>query len=123
MCASNSAHSALPDKNSKGVKYNQAWNSRCHNCRNRLHLCANVLSITSFRALQVCAWNVAHPGLSDRTNKGVKVTQPWNSAAQPPEQFAQMFFRIREQSSTYIWRTPSGWKVHNYLYSFLVILP
>jgi len=45
---------------------------------------------------------VAHPGLSDRTNRGVKFTQPWNSTDQLPEQFAQMFLRIREQSSTYI---------------------
>jgi len=34
-----------------------------------------------------------------------------------------MSFRIREQSSTYIWRTPSGWKLRKYLYRFFVTLP
>jgi len=43
------------DRNNKGVKYTQTWNSAGHNCRNRKRLCANVLSIASFRALQVCA--------------------------------------------------------------------
>jgi len=40
-----------------------------------------MLTITSFRALQVCAWNVAHRGLSGRSNSGVKFTQLWDSAA------------------------------------------
>jgi len=44
-------------------------------------------------------------------------------SSQLQKQFSQMSLRIREQSSAYTWRTPSGWKVRNYLYSFCVIFP
>jgi len=81
VCASNSAHPGLLNQSNKGVKYTQPWNRVGYNCKNRLRFCAsaNALSITSFRDLQVCAWKVAHPGLSDRSNKGVKFTQHWHS--------------------------------------------
>jgi len=67
VCALNSAHPGLLDRSNKGVKFTHPWNSAGYNCRNKLLFCANVLSITSIRALQVCAWNVALPGLSHRT--------------------------------------------------------
>ena len=73
MCAWNVAHPRLLHRNNKGVKYPLPWNSAGHNCRNRLCLCASALSITSFRALQVCAYSVAQRGLSDRSNKGSKI--------------------------------------------------
>ena len=69
--------------------------SACHNCWNKLRLCANVLSITSFRALQVCAWNVAHPLLPNRNKHRSKFTQPWNNAVRPsPESFQQRDLRF-----------------------------
>jgi len=81
VCASNSARPGLQDRSNKGVKHTQSWNSAGYNLRNKLRFCPNVLSITSFRALQVCAWNVAYPGFSYKSNRGVKFTQPWNCAA------------------------------------------
>jgi len=50
VCASNSAHPELRDRNNKEGKCIQPWNSAGHNCRNRLRL----LPITSFRAVQAC---------------------------------------------------------------------
>jgi len=44
--------------------------------RRSQRFCASAFSITRFRALQVCACSVAQPGLSDRSNKGVKFTRP-----------------------------------------------
>ena len=41
----------------RGVKHTRPWNSIGHNCRNKLRLCANVLSITSFRR---CAPGMSH---------------------------------------------------------------
>ena len=43
----------------KGVKYTQPWNSAGYNCRNKLRLCANVLSITSFEPCR-CAPEMSH---------------------------------------------------------------
>jgi len=74
----------------RGAKFTQRWNIAGQNCTNKLRLYMNALSITSFRALQVCAWNVAHPVLPDRNNRGVKLTQHWNSATQLQKQIAQM---------------------------------
>ena len=85
VCTWKKAHPRFVDRNYKGVKYTQSWNRAGHICRNRLRLCANILSITSFPALQVCAWNVAHPALSERNNRGAKFTQPWNRAVHKGE--------------------------------------
>jgi len=44
-------------------------------------VCTNVSFNKSSRTHKVCASNGAHPGLSDMSNRGVKLNQPWNSAA------------------------------------------
>ena len=117
-----------------------------HNCQNiRLHvktkewntlspttalfataktLWTNVSLNTSSRAQKVCSWNVVHPGLGDRNNGGVKFTQSWNSAAYNCKTSLRKYLFEYESSRVHnIWRTPSDWQVHNYLYSFFVILP
>jgi len=77
VCAWKSAHPAL-----------QQW-SKIHSTleqrRSQLQKEAAALRVClveyEFRDLKVCAWIFAHPGLSNMSNRGVKCTQPWNSAA------------------------------------------
>jgi len=72
VCAWNSAKPGLRYRNNKGGKYTQSQNSAGHSCRNTLRLCVNGLPVTRCRALQVCAWNVAHPALVDINKQGSK---------------------------------------------------
>jgi len=117
VCAWNMAKPGLPYRNNKGGKGNQNQNSAGHSCRNTLRLCVNGLPITRFRALQVCAWNVAHPALVDINKQRNKTHSALEHSC------SQLQKHESSRVHTVCAWNGAGWKVQNYLSSFFVIFP
>ena len=112
MCAWKSAKPGMHYRNNKRGNALSPRTAQVHSCRNTLRLCVNGLPITRFRALQVCAWNAAHPALVDINKQGSKT----HSASE--QSCSQLQKHESSRVHTVCAWNGAGWKVRNYLSSF-----
>jgi len=117
VCAWKSAKPGLSYRNNKGGNTLSPRTAQVHSCRNTLRLCVNDMEITRFRALQVCAWNVAHPALVDINKQGSKT----HSALE--QSCSQLQKHESSRVHTVCAWNAACWKVQNYLSSLFVIFP